>query len=73
MLLDETVHLWHLTKISGDREIRAIYKEAQIDFEDYFTLKVKNGPYKPMHLPYLFIFMDTPLMFERSLALIWPK
>lgn len=72
LLTDQTVHMWHLTKISADREIRATYKDAQIDYEDYFKVKVKKGPFKPLHLPYVFIFMDTPTMFERSLQLVYP-
>jgi hypothetical protein len=60
------VNMWHLSKISGDREIRQNFKDAQIELDDIFRLKVKTTPFKPCHLPFIFVFMDTPFMFETA-------
>lgn len=73
MLTNTHVHCWHLSKISADREVRQHFIESQIDYEDLFSVKITKTPFKPMHLPMLFLFMDTAYMFEHSLNLIWPK
>jgi hypothetical protein len=70
---DTQVYMWHLGKISGDREIRQLFKDSQIEYEDLFQLKIRNTPFKPSHFPYLFLFMDSPSMFEQSLKILWPS
>lgn len=34
-------------------------------------MKVKSTPFKPLHFPLLFLFMDTPYMFEQAHHLVW--
>lgn len=63
--------MWHVTKISGDRELRELYKEASLEYEDLFTMKVKATPFKPIHVPFLFLLMDTPYKFENALKVLW--
>ena len=65
------VHMWHLTKLSGDREVRAIFNDGQIDLEDVFSLKIRSTPFKPIHFPYIFLFMDSPYMFEAGFSMLW--
>jgi hypothetical protein len=34
-------------------------------------VKVKFTPFKPTHFPYIFLFMDSPYMFEAAFNLLW--
>lgn len=34
-------------------------------------LRVKTTPFKPQHLPFMFLFMDTPNMFEIAYRILW--
>lgn len=70
-LAGSSIHMWHLTKLSGDREARALFHEAQIELEDVFSLKVRSTPFKTMHFSFLFFFMDSPYMFETAFQMIW--
>jgi hypothetical protein len=62
---------WHLTKIAAEREVRQLFHDAQLELDDVFMAKVKSTPFKPAHLPFLFVFMDSPHMFESAFRLIW--
>jgi len=65
------VDVWHLTKLSGDREVRQLYNLAQVEFEDILSVRVKQIPFKYAHFPYIFIFMDTQYKFEVMFKLLW--
>jgi len=71
LIAGSQIGLWHLTKISGDREIRELFREAQIELEDIFRLRARKTPFKPLHFPFIFIFMDSPYMFETAYNLLW--
>ena len=30
------MYMWHVTKISGDREIRQLFKDSCLEYEDIF-------------------------------------
>ena len=66
-----SLEVWHLSKVSGEREIRELFNDAQIELDDLFMHKVRSTPFKPMHLPFLFLFMDSPYMFETAFRHIW--
>ena len=34
-------------------------------------MKVRSTPFKPIHFPLIFLFMDSPYMFEQAHNLIW--
>ena len=71
MVADKQVHVWHLAKIAGDREVRQLFKDVQIEYMDLFRRKIKTTPFKRVHVPYLFLFLDSPLPFEQSLSLLY--
>eukprot|EP00347_Sterkiella_histriomuscorum_P005365 403356888 len=72
LLSDTQVHMFHICKIAGDREIRQLYKDSQVEYTDLFKMKLKTTPFRVNQFPLLFIFMDTPLMFEEGLKMIYP-
>ena len=39
--------------------------------DDILRVKVRQTPFKPQHFPFIFLFMDTPLMFEVAFKLLW--
>ena len=64
----QTVYFFHLTKIAGDKEMRALYNESSLVFEDFFKYQInKRAPIKMEQIPLMFVFVDTPLMFERCM------
>ena len=73
LLLSGAIHLYHLVKISGEREIRQTYHDSHIDYEDVFEMQIRNPPFKPLHLPYIFLHMDSPYLFESALKMLWPE
>ena len=68
---DQPVHCFHLAKIAGDREIRELYRQSDLQFEDMIYFKEWNPPLKPIEIPYLFFFMDKERTFELALRLIY--
>ncbi|CDW75782.1 UNKNOWN [Stylonychia lemnae] len=71
LLCGSQVHVFHICKIAGDREIRELFRDSQIEYDDLLKYKLKATPFKPNQFPLLFLFMDTPVMFEESLKLIY--
>ena len=71
-LKEQQTHVFHLTKIAADREIRCLFKDSSLTFEDFFELQISEPPFKPKHLPYMFMFMDNAAMYESVLAIIRP-
>lgn len=63
----EDVHLFHLTKIAADREVRELYKESDLQFEDLIYATEWAKPLKPTQIPYLFFFLDSERTFEAGL------
>lgn len=37
-LCGETVHVFHLAKIAADRELRALYQQSDLQFEDLYCI-----------------------------------
>ena len=70
---DMPVHCFHLAKIAGDREIRELYRQSDLQFEDMICFTEWNPPLKPIQIPYLFFFMDTERTFELALRLIYKQ
>lgn len=65
------VHIFHLAKIAADREIRAMYQQSDLQFEDLYCVTNWPAPFKPMQIPHLFFFMDTERTFELCLRLLY--
>jgi len=51
--------------------VRQLYTDAQVELDDMLRMRVKSGPFKPQHFPFLFMFMETPFMFETMYRKIW--
>jgi len=73
----EEVHLYHLSKVAGDREVRAIFGQTEATVEDHLypsgVITNAGGPLLPRCMPYLFLLMDSEVMFERALELVYGK
>ena len=71
LLENSEVDIFHLAKISGERELGQLYRDAQVEMEDVLQLRVRSTPFRPSQLPLLFLFMDSPYMFEKAFSLLW--
>ena len=73
----EEVHLYHLSKVAGDREVRAIFGQTEATVEDHLygsrVITNAGGSLLPRCMPYLFLLMDSEVMFERAMELIYGK
>ena len=66
-LLVSDVHIFHLSKIAGDREMRERYRQSDLEFDDLLMATPFPKPLKPSHIPYMFFFMDSERSFEACL------
>jgi len=71
VLVSAPVNVFHLAKIAGDREMRALFHQSDLEYEDLFCPTMWPLPYKPHQIPYLFFFMDTERSFELCLSLMY--
>ena len=73
----EEVHLYHLSKVAGDREVRAIFGQTEATVEDHLSgsrvITNAGGSLLPRTMPYLFLLMDSEVMFDRAMELIYGK
>lgn len=71
------VHIYHLTKLAGDREVRALFAQSDAILEDYLfvspVITEAKGALLPPCLPYLFLYMDSGTMSERAMELLYGK
>ena len=76
-LANQTVSIYHLTKIAAKREIIAIYSQTQAVLEDHLFLSgvIDNckGSFLPHCLPYLFLYLDSEVMIEEAMELLYTK
>ena len=47
LLSSEPVHVFHLSKIAGDREMRALFKQSDLQYEDLYCMTRWQPPLKP--------------------------
>lgn len=69
----EVVHCFHLAKLAGDREIRELYRQSDLQYEDLIYATNWGNQFKPIQIPYLFYFMDTERTYELCLRLLYNK
>ena len=67
------VHVFHLSKIAADKEMRQRFGQSDLLVEDLSMATNWPKPLKPLHIPYLFYFMDTEKSFEAALNLIYDE
>lgn len=67
------MHCFHLAKIAGDREIRELYRQSDLQYEDLLYTSEWSPPLKPIQIPYIFFFMDTERTYELALRLIYKQ
>ena len=65
------VHCFHLAKVAGDREVRELFRQSDLQFEDLVCLSDWQPPFKPGQIPFLFFFMDTERAFELCMRLLY--
>ena len=74
-LANTEVHIYHLTKLAGEREVRALFAQSDVILEDYLFTSAEitqaRGSYLPNCLPYLFFYMDSGTMHERAVELLY--
>ena len=58
-------------------EIRELYEESDVSVEDHLTMHERitesKGSFLPDDLPFLFLYMDSDLMFENSLKTLYSE
>ena len=67
------MHIFHLTKIAGDKEVRELFRQSDLQFEDLWMPTKWPAPLKPIQIPYLFFFLDTERTFEIGLTLLYEE
>lgn len=71
------MHIYHLTKLAGEREVRALFAQSEAILEDYLfvspVIAEAQGALLPHCLPYLFLFMDSGTMSERAMELLYGR
>ena len=72
-LRSEEVHCFHLAKLAADREVREMFRQSDLQFEDLLMPTDFGTPLKPVDIPYLFFFMDTERTYELCLRLLYKK
>ena len=70
--------MYHLTKLAGEREVRALFARSDVILEDYLFRNTDiietKGAYLPDSLPFLFLYMDSGVMHEHAMEIIYePK
>ena len=53
--------------------MRERYRQSDLEFEDLYMATDFPKPLKPIHIPYLFLFMDTEKSFEAGLQLLYEE
>lgn len=67
-------HIFHLTKVGGEIEMRKMYKQSDIQVEDYLGGYQEFGfPLKPCYIPQIFMFLSEEETFESGLCLLYAK
>ena len=72
-LRQNEVHCFHLAKLAGDREMRELFRQSDLQYEDLVYPTNWGIPLKPVQIPYLFFFMDTERSYELCLRLLYKK
>lgn len=72
------VDMYHLTKLAGEREIRALFARSDVILEDYLfrnaSITEAKGAFLPSSLPFLFFYMDSGIMHEKAMEILYgPK
>ena len=71
------MHIYHLTKLAGEREARALFARSDAILEDYLfvspVIAEAKGALLPHCLPYLFLLVDSGTMNERAMELLHGK
>ena len=62
-----------MTKIAGDREVRELYRQSDLRFEDLWLETRWPLPLRPGALPFLFFFLDTEQTFEAGLQILYEE
>lgn len=57
-VVETPVHILHLSRVAGDREVRELFKQSDLQTEDLYRATMIQAPFKPQHIPLLFFFMD---------------
>ena len=74
---NQKVWIYHLSKMAGASEIRELYEESDVSVEDHLTMHNRitesKGAFLPDDLPFLFLYMDSDLMFENSLKTLYSE
>jgi hypothetical protein len=67
------VHVFHLSKMCGDKEMRSRFNKFNITYDDIMAPRHYNAPYSISQIPYMFFFLDKEEEFEEGLKLLYPE
>ena len=77
MMEDKELYIFHLSKIAAAKEMAAIYEATEAVLVDHLmknpVITNEKGCLLAHHMPYLFFYMDSEVMYEKACEYLYTK